>query len=1256
MRTLIGAGAPFVLFASMALGPSSATAQVTPFGQRVNDSVDAALGWFRAQQDAVGHLGPATGLATLCFLEKRTSADFRDPPRGFSGMPAADQLRVWDAVRYCIDTLPGFTQGYNAYQTGACLMALSRYRATGGFNDVGARLTVDQAIANGVAGTIAAQFGGGGGWSYSSPGTDMSCTQFALGGLSAASVVLPDAARAFPAARRFIQVDQSADGGHPYTQGTGSTLSMSASGLWTARIVGLPPEDAGVQRSLSWLRGQYTYQWDNASRFYYLWAAAKGLEVTGPSAGALSAADIGGQRNPVADGYPEEVREWYYDFAWWLTENQRLDGSWCVSEGRDCRNRMAATAYGCLVLERSLGGVCIDDEDGDFDCGVEDNCPAVPNPDQADTDRDRLGDACDNCPDVANPEQVDTDGDGHGDACDRCPEVADPAQADADADGIGDACDNCPLAANDDQADADADGTGDACEAPCNPQPVDPCNGRNDDCDLEVDEDHVVVACQTAGIGPCRPGLLQCLNGRGVCVPNALPSPEVCNGEDDDCNGLVDDGVPSAGPCDTGRPGICAIGELRCRNAALVCEPVNAPAPEVCNALDDDCDGETDENTVAGPCETGVPGVCGPGEFACVGGAPACVPVVEVVPEVCNGLDDDCNGLVDDGVVIEGACDTGNPGPCGPGAFECIDGAPACVPLAAPEPEVCDGLDNDCNGLTDDDVPGAGDACGADETCLRAALACIEGGMVCVPDPIYPPEVCNGLDDDCDGEIDEGTERGPPCETGRLGGCAAGFVFCDAGVPTCVPERDPGPEKCDGTDDDCDGVTDNIATDGNPCDTGEPGVCAAGLSGCLQSESLCVREVEPSPERCDGLDNDCDGEADEGDPGADQVCATGWEPRCAAGHTQCRFGRLECVADPEQAEIVETCNREDDDCDGRIDEDVRNACGHCGRLPAETCNGVDDDCNGFTDDLAPCATGEACAAGRCRVRCADASACRAGEICNGDGLCVPPCADVTCEPGYICRAGACVDPCEGVRCGAMATCLGGRCAPSPCAPGECPEGLVCIEGACTPSPCETVTCGPGQMCRDGDCLATCGDVRCTPGWYCEDGACKPDLCAEIACGPGETCLDGACLPGTCDGATCPETAVCLRGTCIEDPCATTRCPGGEACVLDPRGVAQCVPDWRLPGELPPDAAVIDLGYVVDVGVADATVQDAALTLETDARAPAAGGSTGGGGGGGCGVSGRPVGGWPVLILLPLLPALRRRRRAARSEDAEGRDR
>lgn len=340
-----------------------AAAQVTPFGQRVNDSIDASIEWFRTQHAAAGHWGAATGLATLCLLDRRTSPDFRSPPQGFRGMPVPDQLRVWDAVRYCIDAQPGFATPYAGYQTGACVMALSRFRATGGLNDVGARMTVDQAIANGVATLADAQFLGAGGargsWAYTagSGRGDMSTTQFALGGLSAASLFAAEAARPFPQARGFIQTDQRADGGHPYTPGGGSTLSMSASGLWTARIVGLPPEDPGVQRSLGWLRDQYTYEWNDRSRYYYLWAAAKGLEVTDVSPAGLSAADVGGLRDPAADGYPEEARGWYYDFAWWLTDNQNGDGSWCVTERSDCWYRTDSTAYGCLVLERSLGGV-----------------------------------------------------------------------------------------------------------------------------------------------------------------------------------------------------------------------------------------------------------------------------------------------------------------------------------------------------------------------------------------------------------------------------------------------------------------------------------------------------------------------------------------------------------------------------------------------------------------------------------------------------------------------------------------------------------------------------------------------------------------------------------------------------------------------------------------------------------------------------------------------------------------------------------
>ena len=128
----------------------------------------------------------------------------------------------------------------------------------------------------------------------------------------------------------------------------------------------------------------------------------------------------------------------------------------------------------------------------------------VPNPSQADRDKDGSGDVCDpfpgdplddaldhdgvggdvdNCPFVANPGQADSDGDGVGDACDNCPTVYNPLQEDSNKNGVGDACDplnagpdidrdgvpnaidNCPYTYNPSQADTDHDGTGNACDA-----------------------------------------------------------------------------------------------------------------------------------------------------------------------------------------------------------------------------------------------------------------------------------------------------------------------------------------------------------------------------------------------------------------------------------------------------------------------------------------------------------------------------------------------------------------------------------------------------------------------------------------------------------------------------------------------------------------------------------------------------------------------------------------------------------------------
>ncbi|HOB75940.1 MAG TPA: thrombospondin type 3 repeat-containing protein [Phycisphaerae bacterium] len=113
------------------------------------------------------------------------------------------------------------------------------------------------------------------------------------------------------------------------------------------------------------------------------------------------------------------------------------------------------------------GNACDDDDDDDGVADAFDNCPLIPNPDQTDTDQNGVGDACD----------TDKDSDGVRDGVDNCPVIANPDQADADQDGRGDACDgdddndgkpnpsdNCPLTPNPDQRDTDGNGIGDACD------------------------------------------------------------------------------------------------------------------------------------------------------------------------------------------------------------------------------------------------------------------------------------------------------------------------------------------------------------------------------------------------------------------------------------------------------------------------------------------------------------------------------------------------------------------------------------------------------------------------------------------------------------------------------------------------------------------------------------------------------------------------------------------------------------------------
>ncbi|XXY47545.1 DNRLRE domain-containing protein [Sorangium sp. So ce269] len=101
------------------------------------------------------------------------------------------------------------------------------------------------------------------------------------------------------------------------------------------------------------------------------------------------------------------------------------------------------------------------DNDGDGVCDEVDSCDYVADPNQSDVDGDGLGDVCDNCVDAANPGQEDSDWNGLGDACDTCYASG---SADWDVDDVCDAVDNCPGYTNPDQADSDGDGFGDLCD------------------------------------------------------------------------------------------------------------------------------------------------------------------------------------------------------------------------------------------------------------------------------------------------------------------------------------------------------------------------------------------------------------------------------------------------------------------------------------------------------------------------------------------------------------------------------------------------------------------------------------------------------------------------------------------------------------------------------------------------------------------------------------------------------------------------